>query len=783
MTVGLFVRRTVCRIALLIWLCIEFACLPATVEAANFPPATARTNSTPSLNDALWSKEDMWGLAAMRQTNGPTYEFFRDLLPPLRYVNATFKYYPIILSAPGSSQKARLVSNGSAINPQAGLKTWKESGFPVTFLVGDGNHVFGEDLRKVEGPTYEKGYLPIVHLSCEYRGAKYEEETFASVDTPSAEHGVVFTQFKLKTGKRGTISAKIEAKTPLTLADDALCNTNGEIMVRFDDKWKWNPASQMLSASLEQGQTAAMMIASQPMPPPSVVVKHWSWGRKRSFNYDQERKSCINRWQNLLDGGMQIEVPETIVNNAWRSLLIGNFIMVAGDKANYSWGNAYARLYEAESGDTVNAFLLWGHTNDAQRMIPPLLDYSLDKLAFHNAGLKLQTLSTYYWLTRDATFVNAMKPRWSKDVSRIANGREAKSGLAPRENYCSDIFQSIYSLNSNASGWRGLRDFSSVLADMGEGDSAKQFAATAKDYRQSILTAVDNSERTDVQPSFIPIAMFGEEKPYDPLTGSMLGSYWNLIAPYVLGSGVLGFDSEREKEMLDYLQEKGGIFMGMIRFHQHSGLFANEDAVDDLYGLRYVTTLLRLDQPDRALVSFYGKLAQGMTRDTFIGAEGTGLKPLDEWGRPMYLPPNSAANSHFLSTLRHLLIQDWDMDDDGKPDTLRLLFATPRQWLRDGQTIRVEHAPTAFGEISFTAHSRLKSGEVVVVIEPPQREAPQEMLLRIRLPDGWQPMAADVVKSRELICTGMLRLEPDGTIHLPASLHGKFTVRVRVQRK
>jgi hypothetical protein len=782
MTVGLFVRRTVCRIELLLWLWIAFTCLPATVEATDLSPATARTNSTPSLNDALWSKEDLWGLAAIRQTNGPTYEFFRDLLPPLRYVNAAFKYYPIILSAPGSPQKARLVSNGSAINPRAGLKTWKESGFPVTFFVGESNHVFGGDPGKIEGPVYENGYLPIVHLNCENRGVVYEEEMFAGVQDSSAEHGVVFTQFKLRTGKHGLISAKIEAGTPLALAGDALCNTNGQVMVRFEDRWQWNAAKQMLSASLEQGQTAALMIASKPMPPPVAPVKHWSWGRNRPFDYDKERKLCVDCWQKLLDRGTQIEVPETVVNNAWRSLLIGNFIMTAGDKANYSWGNAYERLYEAESGDTVNAFLLWGHTNDARRMIPPLLDYSRDKLAFHNAGLKLQTLSSYYWLTRDGTFVSAMKPRWSKEVKRIAGGREPKSGLAPRENYCGDIFQSIYSLNSNASGWRGLHDFSAVLDDLGEAGPAKKFATTAKSYRQSIFTAVENSERIDVQPHFIPIAMFGEEKPYDPLTGSMQGSYWNLIAPYVLGSGVFGFDSDREKSMLDYLQEKGGIFMGMIRFDQHSGLFANEDAVDDLYGLRYVTTLLRLDQPDRALVSFYGKLAQGMTRDTFIGAEGTGLKPLDEWGRPMYLPPNSAANSEFLTILRHLLIQDWDMDDDGKPDTLRLLFATPRQWLRDGQTIRIEHAPTAFGEVSLTARSRLKSGEVIVIIDPPQRATPQEMLLRIRLPDGWQPIAADVVKSRELLRTSALKLESDGTIHL-FSLQGKFTVHVRVQKK
>ena len=81
----------------------------------------------------------------MRQPNGPNYEFFSRLLPPLRYVNAAFRHYPIVLSAPGSAQKARLVSNGSAINARANLKTWRDPGTPVTFRLGDDHQLFGED--------------------------------------------------------------------------------------------------------------------------------------------------------------------------------------------------------------------------------------------------------------------------------------------------------------------------------------------------------------------------------------------------------------------------------------------------------------------------------------------------------------------------------------------------------------------------------------------------------------------------------------------------------------
>src|SRR6266699_4477887 len=74
----------------------------------------------PTLEQALASKQDLWGLAAMRQPNGPSYEFFEKLLPPLRYVNAAFRHYPIVLSAPSAAIKARLISNGSGVNLAGG---------------------------------------------------------------------------------------------------------------------------------------------------------------------------------------------------------------------------------------------------------------------------------------------------------------------------------------------------------------------------------------------------------------------------------------------------------------------------------------------------------------------------------------------------------------------------------------------------------------------------------------------------------------------------------------
>src|SRR3954470_24880106 len=112
---------------LTLWATVGVLVLTARAE----PP-----RGVPSPQEMAAAREDVWAEAAIRQPGGPSYEFFRDLLPPLRYANTAFRHYPIVLSAPGAAVKARYVSNGSAINPRADKKPmWYDPAFGVEFLV------------------------------------------------------------------------------------------------------------------------------------------------------------------------------------------------------------------------------------------------------------------------------------------------------------------------------------------------------------------------------------------------------------------------------------------------------------------------------------------------------------------------------------------------------------------------------------------------------------------------------------------------------------------------
>ena len=729
------------------------------------------------------SKTDLWGEMAMHQPNGASYEFFAPLLPPLRYVNADFRFYPIVLSAPNALVKARLISNGSGLNLHGGARSWNDVGTQVRFRVGPDQFLFGGLVDRVSEPTLAEGWLPIVTINYRHptplqQGGKvpmdaeipkvtpevYRLEAFAATEPALASNGVVFVKFDLAQGTNGIISVELpgaaaQASDPLTLTDAA-----GQVCARLDSAWSLDRPGYW-SAKLRPGTSATMAVATQPGP----LSLQCSAG-----DYAAHRAACARTWREVLARGMYVQTPEPYVNDAWRHLLCQNFELIKGDSIHYSAGNQYDKLYESEGSDAALAMLAWGFEKDMRRLMVPLFDFSRKGLLYHQAGFKLLDLCRYYWQTRDAAALDQLGSRWQGEAQLLTTNRTAPHGLFPKEQYCGDISTFVYNLNANAKAWRALRDLGAVLANTGHAAEAKAYSEDAARFRQVILEAIHQNVRHETTPPFVPVALFGDEPPHDPILHSRIGNYWNIIIGYTLGSGIFPPGSPEESWIPHYQEQHGGLCMGMLRAGGGFAFWTSAYRMNPLYGTRYALDTLRRDDPERALVSFYGMLAQGLTRNTFVGAEGCSLSPMDPYGRFMYCPPNSAANAHLLSMLRDLLVQDWDLNDDGKPETLRLLFATPKGWLEDGKVIEVRRAPTAFGRVSLRVQSRLSRGEVLAKLELPQRNRPEHTLLRIRLPDGWRVTGARA---------GAHELQADarGTVDLSA-LKGKVTLHFPVAR-
>jgi hypothetical protein len=745
-----FLRATT-RSASVTLLALSLAACASHKRTSQEATIQSRPRGVASLDEVIKSNRDLWGEAALKQPGGPSYEFFASLVPQLRYVDAPFRHYPITLSAPGAAQKVRFVSNGSQINALARQPNWMgETGIPVTFRVGYDLRTFGDDLAHLQGPVYEQGFLPVVQNRFWHDGNTYSQEAFASVDEKLAANGVAFVRMGLAEAKtEGTAKIEIQFESPKLMKQsagkDMIIDADGMVIALFQaDQWHFNNARTTLNFYPKAGESAVLAIYTKPVDEKDAL-------KIDAKTYDAQHQQCIDAWNKILADGAHFETPEKRVNDAWRANVIGNFMLIENKEMRYSQGNQYAKQYVNEGGDAIRAMAMFGQVATAKEVMPNLFIYTRKNLETHQAGLKLQMLSHVYFLTRDKQLVNSLRtlntkdssgrtPGWQTELDVLLNGREKEGGLYPPEKYAGDpvpgMPDKVYSLNSNSSAWRGMRDFAIVLEDIGEHDLAQKAAANAAELRKAVLAAVEKSIDRSTKPPFVPVALFGTEKPYDTIVDARSGSYYNIIMKLVLGSGVFPANSQYADDVIGYMREHGGVCMGLNRNLNASGTWwVAEKGINDLYNTRYALAELERDDVDHALVSFYGKLAQGFTKDTYIDGEGASLQPLDQYGRQTYIPPNSAGNASYMQTLRYLLVQDYDTNDDATADTLRLAFATPRAWLKDGKAIRVDNAPSMFGTVSFRIESQLNSGGVSATVQVPQR-TPGKTLLRLRLPDN-----------------------------------------------
>ncbi len=318
--------------------------------------------SLPSLPEVLAARQDLWGEIAMRQPNGPSYEFFAPLLPPPRYVNADFRQYPLVLSAPGTKTKARQISNGSGVNLRGGSRSWRDAGTAVVFRVGLDEFRFGGLEDRVSEPHPAEGWLPIYEITyrhptpvmaegavpidqkpSELNGEVYRLEAFASTDPALAEHAVVFVSFSLAAGAKGTVSVELDPPQDGTFANGTIRDGKGNAVVLLDPVWKWE--RQGARARLEAGTTATLAIPTRPLDPGALKLD--------AFSYARHRQLTVDTWKSIVARAVQVNIPEPRVNHAWRNLLVQNLMLLQGDRMFYSAGNQYQQLYEAEGSDAA----------------------------------------------------------------------------------------------------------------------------------------------------------------------------------------------------------------------------------------------------------------------------------------------------------------------------------------------------------------------------------------------------------------------------------------------
>jgi hypothetical protein len=653
----------------------------------------------------LRARRDLWGEQLLRAPEGPTYDAARRLLAPLLLAQdegqplTTSGFHYLAFAPPsgddGAERAALHVADGSQIVADRAHHR------ALTVFAGDER--FGSCFDRLTPGSLADGWLPILRTRyVDAAGNRYEQESFA---------------WRLPGGRAvaSFVRLTVHARRPVVLRMEIDGGT-------------------ARSRVVAPGESGTLRVAWEQTPALRTVSRS---------TYTAARRATVAAWTRRLQAGAWVQVPEPVVMNAWRAVLVQNLIL----GWRYSLGNPYEEFSYPEALDVAQAMGEWGQRGPSRAIIELSLTRRLRPYPNWKEGERLLAAAVHYRLFRDRNALGRVTPalqRYVRDFGRqIAN--DAHGLLAP-ERYSSDIADAVYGLHSQAVAWQGMRAIGAAWADAGEPALARASRTTAATLGKSLRRAVAASEKRLGDGSlFVPASLLDGERPYGSVTEARLGSYWNLVMPYALASGLFAHGSPRADGILRYTLLHGSRLLGLVRAGAYrlygEGQFPR-GGTDEVYGNRVARFLADEDFPERLVLALYAQLAVAMTPGTFVGGEAAAVAPHEgSYVRTAYLPPNSASNATFLTKLRLMLVHE-RRRADGEPDRLELGFATPRAWLQAGKRIVVRRMPTSFGLLSYEIRARTRLVEATILV--PRRTPPRKLALRLRLSAGKRMVGLDV---------------------------------------
>jgi hypothetical protein len=685
------------------------------------------------VNAALNARQDVWGNELLHAAGGPSYPRVAAYLHPLMLVGPPWGdspnrltdsgIYYLAFGRPAGRHEFRSIDLHVADGSQIVSQYVKRARLSVD-VGSQGYERYGSCLARLAPPRLAAGYLPILRTSyVDAGGVHYKQESFAT-RIPQTRSLVSFV--KVTANPRGTVRF-LPSVTGLRRVGNQLRSRRKTFLV-FGAGGKIDAGSVLYRASRRRPLTVYAAWLSRP-----ALTRPFRLDR--AF-YNEARRSAAWYWNRRLAAGAKVEVPDRRVMNAERNLLIQNLLHTW----RYSLGNSYER-FSWEMIDVAEVLGEYGFTG-LERQIVEESFHRRSVFPNRAAGLRMAGVADYYRRTGDARFVDRMTPALRILLGKLqAQLVESPNGLLQRERYGVDVSRPVYGLHGQALALQGLRAIAGVWLKTGHTLLASQATAAADQLEAGLRAAVGASSSWLPDGSlFIPIALLdGTERPYGSVTDSLEGSYWNLVMPYALASGLFPPGSAAATGALRYLQAHGSRLLGLVRFRAWPNVGKpgyRAPGSDDVYGTNVVRFLADNGQAEQLVLSLYGKLGADMTASTFVSGEGSTIGPVDgEYYRSMFRPPNAANNAFFLETLRLMLVHE-TRAADGTPDGLELAYATPRRWLLPGRKILVRGMRTSFGGLSYSLI--VGNSAVQAQVTVPTRVAPPALRLRLRLPLGKQ---------------------------------------------
>lgn len=505
--------------------------------------------------------------------------------------------------------------------------------------------------------------------------------------------------------------------------------------------------------------TMQMIIPHQPLPEERAAAL-------AQMDVDAHLDACREFWRAKLQSAAQISVPEPAVNERIQAGLLHCDLVALGREPD---GNILATIgwyspIGSESSPIIQFFDAMGWHGLAERAINFFLDRQKDDGFIQNFGAYqletggvLWTMGEHYRFTRDREWVERVRPKMLKACEYLLEWRNRNKGEDLRgrgyglqDGKVADPEDFFHSFMLNALSYVGIQRSAEMLADV-DPENAGRLAKEAEAYRADIRTAFREAvENSPVIPTgdgtWVPAPPPWAEQP-GALALYAEGGNWFTHGAFGARDSLIG---SLYLVICDCLEPSEQEAAFLLRAHQE--LFTVRNAgLSQPYYCRHDFIHLRRGEVKAFLKTFYNQFTALQDRETYTF-----------WEHYFHASQHKThEEGWFLMQIRWML---WIEDGD----TLKLLSAIPRGWLKQGQRIELKKVATYFGSLDLEVTSGVAEGLIEAKVSCSGERKPKDIHLRLPHPAG-----------RKAVTVEGGRYDPETeTVHI-TGFEGKATVRVR----
>ena len=415
----------------------------------------------------------------------------------------------------------------------------------------------------------------------------------------------------------------------------------------------------------------------------------------------------VQYWKGVLSKAAHIETP---CRKATEALLAAHVCqLIANDRGEVHAGEGfYDRFYIRDGAYQVMELEEAGLWDAAKKAVALYLPrqrsdgrFASQQRELDANGQALWTLWQYYRMTRDRAWLESVYPKmrravdWTMKARRLAPANSPFAGLLPNAFADGECLhdQKHHIVGYDFWNLRGMLCTADAARILGKKAEAEELMKEADLYRKAIDTAWKKTGLAHFPPSW--------EKG---------GTHWGNTET-LWPTELFPRDDPRVGALVKHVREDfgGGFIEGIIQWRGQRGV------IHPYMGTYTTMTDMIRGRHEQVVEDFYWYLLHSTAAHAF--PEGIYYKKREAWSNTI---PHVLGAGNYAIMLRHMLVHEMG-------DELHLLKAVPDWWLGQGKEIRVERAPTHFGEVNLVI--RGKKNGVEVKFDPPKRNPPKKIVV------------------------------------------------------